>query len=457
MKLFSRLIISSFLVITTSSPFAAAGGGGGSDQGLSDLTTYFLNLGGYFGYNLQISPAGTTPQGTISQNLLFNQGATAQVDQTYLFNTYLGSLLVNTAAASTSPFVSTAGAASPYSAMNAFANYTFATPPYSTPAQDSVSASPLLDQPPYQADPVSQAILNILGTPDYSYCLNNDGTAVVACTYPSGTLNEYQISINTIGTIPTTQNYFTYAQVQPLLTQLNVNSLITPLLYSVQSSAGGAGVSPGSSGTPTPSANTTQGLTAGTQAQQAANFIRFATGLVSPMPMPNRNEYGNLLGKAQNVNGTYSQLEQQEAQIALATYLNNLRIFAAQSSVGVANLYYILSKRMPQNQASGTAGQQTSQALSEFTMATWRLYNPDLSANTQWLNQINNASLATVQKETAVLLAEINYQLYLSRQQQERILLTNTMLLLQNARNAPPSPNLTLPTAASGGLKGATR
>lgn len=46
---------------------------------------------------------------------------------------------------------------------------------------------------------------------------------------------------------------------------------------------------------------------------------------------------------------------------------------------------------------------------------------------------------ATVQKEIAVLLAEINYQMYLDRQIQERILLTNSIMLLQNLKAAQPT------------------
>ncbi|ARG99351.1 hypothetical protein [Legionella micdadei] len=309
----------------------------------------------------------------------------------------------------------------------------------------------MIDQPPYQTDPVSQAVLNILSTPDPSYCLNNAQTEIVSCTYPQGMLNTNKVIMNTVGTLPNTNNYFTYNQVQPLLAELNVNSLITPMLYSPQATAGtGTPTSAGASPLIPGGSNTQQqGLVATSPEQQAANFIRYATGAVSPMPMPNRNDYDALLLQTQNTNNP---VQQAQAQATLANYLNSIRIYAAQSSVGVANLYYILSKRLPQNlsgNTSGQSGQITSQALNEFTMATWRLYNTDNSPNTQWVSQINNASAATVQKEMAILLAEINYQLYLSRQQQERILLTNTMLLIQNARASQPSPTFTAAGSSS--------
>ena len=76
-------------------------------------------------------------------------------------------------------------------------------------------------------------------------------------------------------------------------------------------------------------------------------------------------------------------------------------------------------------------------------MASWRLYNPDSSDNTgnrQWLTQINKGSAASVQKEIAVLLSENNYQLYLSRQLQERMLTLQSIQLLQTTRATKPNP-----------------
>ncbi|MCA0402943.1 MAG: type IV secretion protein IcmX, partial [Proteobacteria bacterium] len=186
--------------------------------------------------------------------------------------------------------------------------------------------------------------------------------------------------------------------------------------------------------------NKNQGLTAQSQAQQAANFVRYVTSAVMPMQKPNRTAYDNLYIKASNPSGNYSQLEQQQAAATLSYYLNNLRVYTAQSSVAISNLYYILSKRMPQNATSSGNNQPTSQALSEFSMATWRLYNPN-NGNNQWLAQIDKASPTTVGKEIAALLAEMNYQLYLNRQIQERILLTNSIMILQNAQANQPNPS----------------
>ena len=387
------------------------------DTDIKAIATYLVHLGGYFGYDL--TKAASDP---VSDHLL--NPPLMQLAQSYVFNTVLGAIPVNAMSNSWMQFVPKSN--STYSPINAFANYTFSKPGYNTAAtqqQGTVSVTPLIDQKTYQQDPVSQSILNILGTPDYTYCMDNDATNMLPdCKL----LHDNLVMTNVIGTIPSTDQFFSYDYNQQFLSQLNGNTLISPLLYSTESNSQSS-----SSTQPT-----TNGLSAQSQAQQAANFIRYATSAVAPVSLPKHKDYDQLYGQIINKNN--SPTVQWEAQGQLANYLTSLRVYAAQTSVGVGNLYYLLSKRMPQSQST-TNTTATSQALSEFTMATWRLYNPDQATDKQWLNQINQASSATVQKEIAILLSEINYQLYLSRQQEERMLLTNTMMLLQNARSAQPN------------------
>ncbi len=419
-----------FLVLSHNLVFAAAGlasSAGATESKMSDLTSYVLNLGKYFGYNLEETP-GSSGSGLSNSNIslsLINLSA-MELMQNFLFNSFLGAIPVSSSSQGGSLFVPSSTPA--YAALNAFANYTFTSSSYSSNSSSKISVNPLIDQPTYQTDPVSQSVLNILATPDYSYCLTNDGSAVTKCSYPTGIANNAQIAMNVAGNLPDTQTYFSYNYNQPFLSQLNGNSLVGPLLYTTSENTT---TSTTSGGAP--------GLVAQNQAQQAQNFIRYATSAVTPLRLPNRTEYDNYFVQAQNLDKSFTQVQQLQAQTILASYLNSLRAYAAQTSIGVSNLYYILSKRMPQSQSTSSNGQQTSQALSEFAMATWRLYNPDQSTNTQWLAQINQASNATVQKEIAGLLAEINYQLYLSRQQQERILLTNSMILLQYMHGTQPS------------------
>lgn len=432
MKCLSKLIAINLLSITTAPVFSGPADnldyyGRQTSSNTQSLVQYVLNLGGYLGFDLSQSPTANSK--AISQALL--DISSTQVLQSYLFNTFLGAIPVNAFNQALSQF--TPGTVSIGSKMNPFANYSFAMQNYNSPSsqQGTVSVSPLIDQPNYQQDPVSQTVLNIMGTPDMSYCMSYDGS-----TWSDNCqlLFQNKIAANAIGTLPSTNLYFSYNYLQQFISQLNSNTLTAPLMYSTESQNN---ANASTSGGPN---SQNQGLTAQSQAQQALNFIRYASGSLVPMDRPKLREYDVLFNRATNADGSVNMVQKIQAQSTLARYFTNLRTYAAQNSVGIANLYYILSKRLPQNQ-SATESKPTSQALSEFTMATSRLYNPDMSTNKQWINQMNTASPATVQKEIAVLLAEINYQLYLNRQQEERMLLTNSLLLLQNSKTNQPIPD----------------
>jgi intracellular multiplication protein IcmX len=428
MKSVSKLSLIALMCCTTQT-FAniaaglnAAGGG---------LESYVKNLGGFLGYDVSKSP--TEGNKTISQNLL-NSSATA-VAANYLYTTLLNTLLGATPVDSGYPKFFAAG--SPYAGFNDFANAVFAG--YSSPQGSSggggLSANPALDQmgkDKYQDNPITQAIMNILGTPDYSYCLNWAGDnwqnppkqpgQAPTCDF----LDQSQVMANVIGTIPDRNSFFSFAFNKPVLSQLNANSLLAPLGYSQTS-----GNEAPSTSSPTPANAPPPGLNAENQIQAAANFIRYASGSVVPVDLPKAQEYENAYQQVMNPPSGTTFAQQIQAKFNIVSYLAKLRVFAAQNSAGVSNLYYIMSKRIPQNQGSGAA--KRSQAEMEFTMATWRLFKPDATPS-QWPNQINTASAATVQKEIATLLAEINYQLYLTRQQEERILMTNSLILIQNAK-----------------------
>lgn len=400
------------------------------------LVQYLLNLGGYLGYNLAVSPTGSTNSTPVSQSLL-NAPETLTL-QTYMFNTFLGAIPVSSALPQLIPLTIDNA-----SAINAWANNTFLSQNYNTPAaqQGKVSVITAIDQQTYQQDPVSQSVLNILGTPDNSYCMNYEGTAWVGCNPQGNTsgaalIPAGSVTANIIGQLPSTYQYFTYQYNQQFITQLNSNTLTAPLLYSTESPSQNSTSSPS-----TGSGSQNQGLAAQNQAQQAANFIRYVSGSVTPLQLPNLKAYDTLYSQANPSNASATpSMQQIQAQNTLDNYFTTLRTYAAQYSVGMSNLYFIMSKRLPQNQGDSSNQKQQSQALSEFKMATWRLFNPDMSQSNQWINQIDKASPATVQKEIATLLAEINYQMYLDRQIQERILLTNTVMLLQNTRASQPNP-----------------
>jgi intracellular multiplication protein IcmX len=483
MKLSVRFVLPGLLFTAAASTSFASEGQFGDASGtatgdVSQLNTYLLNLGTYLGYNVQTDPTTTKTNPPVPYQNLLDPVSTQNAPNTLLHTDYnaVTSMLAASFITWTSPtavgqVVSSALNSAVTTILNGYANFSFnpsSTSGSNTSAYSSlgnptgISVSPYLDQYPYQNDPVSQGLLNILSTPDYSYCMNNDETSLAPCNYngdksASYAMNEYQIMNNVLtgsltssgngiatNPLPGPYEYFQGENNAKIISQLNVNSLITPLMYSL-----------------TVNTNNLQsnGLNALNDAQQAANFIRYVTGAVTPMVLPDVNVYSNLVSKA---TGTPS-VQQVQAQATLVNYLTGVRTYAAQMSVGLSNLYYIMSKRIPISNnpySAGSNNSPSSQALSEFNMATWRLFNPnttDPSTPTVWINQINNSSPATVQKEMAVLLAEINYQMYLNRQLEERLLLTNSLLFMQNVRNSQPSGQLNGPNTGILGTTGASQ
>ncbi len=410
-----------------------------TSDALNLLAKYLNNLGIYLGFDLTADKLDIKTPPVTSQAL--TQKPTVADVEYYALASVFGAIPVNMLFPD---FVPSTSDDSGYSALNGAANGTF--PDYATPSTGSgssskavVSATALIDQTAYQEDPVSQAVLNIIGTPDYSFCLTLNGSTGSAswkdnCLYQSKVMTNVLSGSNDSGNskndedvrLPSSGAIYQDITDQKYYGQLNSNTLIAPLLYS-------------STGNPS---GKESGLVASNQAQEAANFIRYASGGASPIAQIKKADYDKLyLGAYSNADATdtASVMAAADNQAALATYLTSVRVYAAQSSTAISNLYYILSKRLPQSKDSKSP--KSSQALMEFQMATWRLFNPATSENSpSWLSQINTASDATVQKEIAILLSEINYQMYLNRQQDERILLTNSMQLLAMLMYNKPLP-----------------
>lgn len=177
------------------------------------LVQYLQNLGNYLGFDVTTIPTQNNADYSISYKLI--NLTTNQLAQTYQFYTLLGSIPVNTFAGSTTES-NTGSSGNPFSqflpneitgasALNALANNVFQN--YnnaSTGTSEQVGVSNLIDQQTYQQDPVSQAVLNILGTPDYTYCMDDKSTGFVeGCSILYETLVPYKV----IGTIPATDAF----------------------------------------------------------------------------------------------------------------------------------------------------------------------------------------------------------------------------------------------------------
>jgi intracellular multiplication protein IcmX len=395
---------------------------------LDKLVKYFATMGNYLGVNLDNQTSQKPP---FSQNNGLICLGGMQNYQTTSQNAFFGSIPIPTSLSSGAAGGTSTGASNANNSSNAF-QFIPATQSSTQPAVCTGSISPdpttinsqanstflnytknginqAVDQPTAQNDPISQALLNVLGTPDGSLSGNcTDSNGVATSTF----LTQNQIVANVIGSVPGMCTMVTSSYNQLLLPQLNAESLLAPLYLDATSN------NSTSSSQQTNTAAATSRLTAANQAQQAMNFIRYVSGSVLPTILPNASTYS-----------TYASSPSKLA--AVNSYLVSLRIYAAQSSVGFSNLYYILSKRLPIN------GSTTTQALNEYNMATWRLADSN-----QWVSKVNTASSLTVQKEIVMLLAEINYQLYLDRQIQERMLLTSSVSLLQGTKTAQPNPDL---------------
>lgn len=422
-------------------------------QSMANLSAYLQNLGQYFGYDVTRYCSTGGPCSKNSESGSGYSNTLLAPDNTYsaqlnLFNSYLGSLLGG--GGSINPIVpsNTQG----YSLANTLAGQTYSSPPYSSPSTQTVSVASIIDQQTWQSDPVSQAVLNIITTPDASFCTTTSSTGTTSYNSNCQILFREKVMAEVVGPLKPVKDAFSFSSNQALIPQLNMDTLLSPLMYTTTSSNANSTSS-------SPDSGQGQGLPAQTQAQQAANFIRYVTSAVNPLLLPSYNSYNNMLAQALNYSQQTSPSDQAKAQITLINYMTKLRVYAAQSSVGISNLYYMLSRRLPQNPVSGNGG-PSSEALNEFTMASWRLYNPNAnggtSPNQQWLTQINQGSNASVQKEIAILLAEINYQLYLTRQQQERILMTESILLLQNVQTTPPDGDLNAANASSAAANDST-
>lgn len=420
-------------------PIILAQSGGDNSElegGMQQLSTYLLNFASYFGFNI-------TSQAATMVSILLEQASTLDKDQQKAISLFLGIFQVpqiidpNDAKSS----------ALNQLANNIYKNYQSASGGTSNGA---LSVEPLIDQyigttqgasgtaNAFAQDPVTQIIANALVTPGFDYCVNSAFKQAYGGSdspFAQNCSSRYQetVAANIFGdnNFPTPSNI--YQIDSNTLSQLNSNNLIEPLLYATTASNSGS---------------SSTGLTANSQAQIAENYIRYSSSDVSPKKPIQLSTFTSLLQVINNSQSTPDQIN--AARSVITSYVSSQRSFAAQMSVATSNLFYILSKRMPQQLSVGEKSTNSSEALNEYNMATQRLYNPNSQAGETWIDKINEASSTTVQKEVAILLAEINYQLYLTRKQDERILLTNSMMLYilgQMLQAQLPTP--TMPTQSS--------
>lgn len=404
-------------------------------QSTSNLENSLNNLGLYIGFDLSgaapTPPSTTTPDLNAVVSTEFGSGVSYVSAFPLLVNVEDAVTIVPSSVSSSYPTpyqILTTLPASPYSVWSNF----------NSPSTSLISVVSGVDQPvstsnnnnSYLSDIVSQSIYDALTTADYTYCTSsNDNTTLInsSCSYQ----NNYQVA-NAIlnggsttsgssiiyGTdLPTYQQVVSASYNQPLVPLLNANTLLVPMMYNT---------TPPSNEEEESGEAATPGYPTETQAVQAADFARYLSGQNLLGTLANYNTYNALVSNV----ASSTPSTQNGALAQFYNYLMGLRTYAANLSVGVSNLSAILGKRM-QNSAT-----KTSQAFDEYVMATRRVLDPSSQPSSgqvtnAWVADMEKAAPITMQREMLYLLAEINYQLYLSRQQDERILLTLTALELQ--------------------------
>ena len=405
-----------FLSFPTYSQYSAGDGSGTSDDATTSV--YLKNLGTFFGYNIE------NPAESPFASLLLAYTLNSATKGHQILNVFFGARPVNY------PNFSDFSTNSSYAAFNKQANILF-TDTFNKPASEDstgVSVVASFDQKDYQSNPVSQSIVNTLSSPNSSLC---DPDEDETCQTQNKVMNTVLQDVVDSSTkyLPSESQFFKTNIVNRYASQLNADTLLGPLLYSqatVQKTPEGA-------------------LPANSQEQLAMNYARYVTNSVLPVDSMSQNDYSKLWTDAHTQITSSMESDQKDtikaARKDLMTYLIRHRVFASQFSLITSNFYRSMEARMPQTVTSddGKSSTTTSQAFNEFVMATWRLYSPTASTGEQWVDQINKASAATTQKEIAILLSEINYQLYLTRQVQERLLLTNSLIAVQSLSTNQPN------------------
>jgi intracellular multiplication protein IcmX len=435
---------------------------------LQDIKQEILNLGYFLGYPID---SNNTPP-SLDQFFQNNISNVINIESSSI-KQFISILSANVFQPS---FIPTGGGTSAYSALNDLANSVLKNnqmynqqldaPLTKTASSNSVKMSP-----------VSQMVLNLLSfTPDDAcWASSSSGTTQdwnSNCNYSFTTSMLYAHALglnisnddfaksnsllgsasayNTLAnpSLFNIEQYFPQGQTNPqstLLNQVDSSIFLSPLVYNNQNT-----------GTTDGNKSQLSGLDTSNQLVAAESFLRNVTGTIMPPTVADKKSIDKVQVAISGATDIASQLS---AFKNLGNYVLSSRIYAARESVALQNIYEIMSKRMPyDNPASGGQNSgipapqaQSSQALNEFIMASYRLYNPGADKGqdqngqnqSQWQSMISTASSQNVEREMALLLAELNYQIYLMRQQQERVVLTNSLLLLNNLQypTLQDSPN----------------
>ncbi|MCD6046225.1 MAG: icmX [Gammaproteobacteria bacterium] len=174
-----------------------------------------------------------------------------------------------------------------------------------------------------------------------------------------------------------------------------------------------------------------------TVAQKLAQFNigkLLSTNTIAPKSIDNKNALilmQFVSGLADSV-GPLSPDQVKRNNGPINTFQQQYGVYVAQQSVGVNTLFSLLDERLVQKglgtQLGGPQADMSPLALDQF-MATRRLNVNDANG---WLAQLSNATPAQVAKEQLMLMAEMRYEMYLTRRSLENI---QTLIAVQELQS----------------------
>lgn len=138
------------------------------------------------------------------------------------------------------------------------------------------------------------------------------------------------------------------------------------------------------------------------------SYVELASGMLTPIRLPNFLPRQD--PKAQDSGNGID---------AYSQYIAELYTYISRRSVGTANLNQIVASRTKPDENTPSKNEV------EFNLASRRMKG-------EWHDKMEQASPATVQREMLYALAEMNYQLYQMRMQNERLLATVSVFQLQS-------------------------
>jgi hypothetical protein len=259
--------------------------------------------------------------------------------------------------------------------------------------QQQVSQS--LANPVFNAAPAAGSLTQ--QTIDNQLAYKTDCTEITKCRSAMQVVNYlYQYS-------GISNHYDPKAKQNPSNNQvLNMDSLLGPLRYQKKQTSQG-----------TSSSAYGEQLGANTKpGDYAYNFINIVTGAATPIPTLTITEYHNLKSDAARVQ-----------------FVTKLRRYLALMSVGLSNFNTMLMRRMPQQGLGEKAGLPNATDASPLEVEN---YMARRRLGKQWRDEMEKASPLTIQRQTLYTLAELNYQLYQLRQENERILATVSAMQVGN-------------------------